>query len=90
MSKALSFCLWSCIGVISEEGPLPLHQFSIDHPHPRWGSAMRRARGAHLGGMEGLVVRATSPGRTGLEVVAGLWPDERGSCDAKRLFWHHD
>lgn len=23
MSKALGFCLWSCIGVISEEGPCP-------------------------------------------------------------------
>lgn len=89
MSKAFCFCLWSCIGVISEEDPCPC----IKHPppffFPHWGSGMRRSRASHWGnGRSGQ--RAMSQGSTGLEVTASLWLDEPESCDAKRLFWHHD
>lgn len=48
MSKALGFCLWSCIGVISEEGPCPCISLLSTPPSPL-GSGMRRARAAHLG-----------------------------------------
>lgn len=41
MSKALGFCLWSCIGVISEEGPCPCTSLlsTPHHHHPRRGLA---------------------------------------------------
>lgn len=85
MSKALSFCLWSWIGVISEEGPCPCPSFlSIPLP-PHWGLAW-----GGLGQLTWGNVWSLSQGWTGLEVMAGLWPDEQGSCEAKGLFWHHD
>lgn len=48
MSKALGFCLWSCIGVISEEGPCPCTSL-LSTSRFLLGSGMRRARAAHLG-----------------------------------------
>lgn len=48
MSKALGFCFWSCIGVISEEGPCPCIRL-LSTPPSLLGSGMRRARAAHLG-----------------------------------------
>ena len=91
MSKALGFCLWSCIGVISEEGPCPCTTL-LSKPPLTIPAGVRREedKGSSLWGMEAVVMRGMSRGRMGLEVTAGLWPDERGSCGAKRLFWHHD
>lgn len=92
MSKAVGFCLWSCIGVISEEGPCPSTSFLSTPPNqpppppPARVCCHEEGKGSSLREMEGLVVGATSPGRTGLEVTAGLWPHERGSRRAKEAF----
>lgn len=58
MSKALGFCLWSCIGVISEEGPCPctsLLSTPLPIPIPA-GVRHEEGKGSSLGGMEGVVV----------------------------------
>ena len=62
MSKAFCFCLWSCIGVISEEGPWSY----IKPPQSPLGSGMKRARAAHFGEMEGVVVAGFVPRDAGV------------------------
>ncbi|KAM7391726.1 hypothetical protein PAMP_022389 [Pampus punctatissimus] len=51
MSKALSFYLRGCIGVISEEGPCPCAS-PLSTLLSLLGSDIRRARAAHLGKWE--------------------------------------
>lgn len=85
MSEAPSARFWSCIGVISRESPSTRFLSTLSFTPP----GHEEGQSSSLGGPERLAIQGTSPGKTGLEVTAGLWPDEGGSCDAKRLSWHH-
>lgn len=80
--------LWSCIGVISLEGPCPCTSFLSTLSFTPVGH--KDGQSSSLGGRERLRIQGTSPGKAGSEVTTGLWPEEGGSCKAKRLFWHHD
>lgn len=91
MSKAPGFCLWSCIGVISEEGPCPCISLLSTPSYPRWGLALGEAGQLSWGEWKEWLCRVCPKGGGARsEVIAGLWPDDRGSCDAKRLFWLYD
>lgn len=78
MSKAVGFCLWSCIGVISEEGPCPSTSFLStppDQPPPPPPPARvcchEEGEGSSLREMEGAGRRGRVPGEDGVRSHGG-------------------